>query len=203
MHTRYILYCMNANTGKQDENKTEWSIEATVDGWCYWGTSVFFIAGWWWHTEVSSLPSIASTQFTVCVWSKWRNQTTDWYGTTIRSCYYGDRNNTTIRNNSREYYSAACVILQYKEKKVCMLGWNIILFVIQITDVVIRRNNVLEGHEQQKKLIDPTIPDINVLITICNLERITTFVMILVSVLLEIAMICITTNTMGKQLIHT
>ena len=54
-----------------------------------------------------------------------------------------------------------------------MLGWNIILCVIQIADVVIL--------------------DINVLITVCNLERITTtFVMILVSVLLEIAMICIT-----------
>ena len=152
------IQTVNANTGKQDENKTEWSIEATVDGWCYWGTRVFFIAGWWWHKEVSSLPSIASTQFAVCVRSKWRNQTTDWYGTTIRSCC-GDRNNTTIRINSREYYSAACVI-QYKEKEVCMLGWNIILCVIQITDVVIRRN-VLGGHEQQKKLIiNPTIPDI-------------------------------------------
>ena len=59
-----------------------------------------------------------------------------------------------------------------------------------------------DGHEQQKKLIDPTIPDINVLNAVCNLARITTFGMILVLVLLEIAMICITKNTMGKQFIH-
>ena len=43
------------------------------------------------------------------------------------------------------------------------------------------------------------IPDVNVLNAVYNLERITTFVMILVSVLLEITMICITKNTMGKQ----
>ena len=45
------------------------------------------------------------------------------------------------------------------------------------------------------------IPDINVCNAVCNLERITIFAMILVTVLLGIAMIYITKNTMEKRLI--
>ena len=52
------------------------------------------------------------------------------------------------------------------------------LSVIQIADVVIGRN-VLEGNkQQQKKLIDHMIPDINVLNAVFNLEGISTFAMI-------------------------
>ena len=71
-------------------------------------------------------------------------------------------------------------------------------------DVVIGRT-VLGGNkeQQQKKLIYPMIPGINVLNAVLNLKGISTFViMILVTVLLEIAMICTTKTTMAKQLVH-
>ena len=70
-------------------------------------------------------------------------------------------------------------------------------------DVVIWRT-VLGGNkeQQQKKLIYPMIPGINVLNAVLNLKGISTFVMILVTVLLEIAMICTTKSTMAKQLVH-
>ena len=80
-----------------------------------------------------------------------------------------------------------------------MLGWGITLCVIKIVDVVIWRT-VLGGNkeQQQKKLIYPMIPGINVLNAVLNLKGISTFVMILVTVLLEIAMIYITKSTTGK-----
>ena len=43
-----------------------------------------------------------------------------------------------------------------------MLGWSITQCVVKIVDVVIGRT-VREEHEQQKKLIDRMILDINVL----------------------------------------
>ena len=83
-----------------------------------------------------------------------------------------------------------------------MLGWSITQCVVKIVDVVIGRT-VREEHEQQKKPIDCMILDINVLNAVCNLERITTFAMILANRIPGIAMIYITTkNTMGKRLIH-
>ena len=83
-----------------------------------------------------------------------------------------------------------------------MRGWSITLCVIQIVDVVIGRTVRGGKEQQQKKLIDPMIPDINVLNAVFNLEGISTFVMILVTVLLEIAMIRTTKSTMGKKLVH-
>ena len=72
------------------------------------------------------------------------------------------------------------------------------LSVIQIADVVIGGNVRVGNEQQQKKLIDCVIPDINVLNAVFNLEGIRTFAMILVTMLLEIAMIYITKSTMGK-----
>ena len=94
-----------------------------------------------------------------------------------------------------------CSVRDSIEEKESMLGWSITLAVVKIVDVVIGRT-VREEHEQQKKLIDRMILDINVLNAVCNLERISTIAMILVTVLLGIAMIYITKNTMGKRLIH-
>ena len=60
------------------------------------------------------------------------------------------------------------------EEKESTLGWSITQCVIKIVDVVIGRT-VREEHEQQKKLINRMILDINVLNAVCNLERISTF----------------------------
>ena len=79
-----------------------------------------------------------------------------------------------------------------------MRGWSITLCVIQIVDVVIGRTVRGGNEQQQKKLIDPMIPDINVLNAVLNLEGIIIFATILVTVLLEIAMIYITKSTTGK-----